>query len=131
MRLQEQIKQDLKTAMKEKDEERKNTLRVIMGEFGRAEKKELSDDEVVKILRSLLKSARETQERAGGGNERFIEIIESYLPQMADDAEIRAWIDENLDFSEYKNKMQAMRPIMQHFGSRADGNRVKEILQSM
>ncbi len=132
MTVQEQIKKDLMLAMKEKDEEKKSALRIIMGEFGRGEKKELTDDDVVKVLKKLVKSERETLEQTGKqGDNRYIEILESYLPKMAADEDIRGWIDQNIDFSKYKNKMQAMRDIMAHFGSAADGNRVKEILQSL
>lgn len=133
MRIQEQIKQDLKQAMKDKDEEKKNTLRIIIGEFGRAEAKELSDDEVIKIVRKLIKSEQESLAQSGksASDSRYIQILESYLPQMASDEEIRRWIAENIDFSNYKNKMQAMRDIMAHFGASADGNQVKRILQSM
>ncbi|MDZ7832560.1 MAG: GatB/YqeY domain-containing protein [Desulfobacterales bacterium] len=133
MRIQEQIKQDLKQAMKDKDEEKKNTLRIIIGEFGRAEAKELSDDEVIKIVRKLIKSEQESLAQSGksASDSRYIQILESYLPQMASDEEIRRWIAENLDFSNYKNKMQAMRDIMAHFGASADGNQVKQILQSI
>lgn len=132
MTMQEKIKKDLTLAMKARDEEMKGTLRIIMGEFGRAEKKELSDEEVVKVIRKLIKSERETLEQAGKpGDNRYIEILESYLPQMAADDEIRQWIRDNIDFSAYKNKMQAMRDIMAHFGSRADGNQVKAILQEI
>lgn len=132
MRIQEQIKQDLKQAMKEKDEEKKNTLRIIIGEFGRADAKELSDDEVVKVIRKMIKSEQESLEYSGKPTDsRYIKILESYLPQMASEDEIRQWIAENIDFSNYKNKMQAMRDIMAHFGGGADGNQVKKILQSM
>ena len=48
---------------------------------------------------------------------------------MATREEIIAWIKENIDFSEYKNKMQAMGAIMKHFGKQADGKMVNEILQ--
>jgi hypothetical protein len=133
MRIQEQIRQDLKQAMKDKDEEKKNTLRIIIGEFGRAEAKELSDEEVVKIVRKLIKSEQESLAQSGksASDSRYIQILESYLPQMASDEEIRQWIAENIDFSHYKNKMQAMRDIMAHFGASADGNQVKRILQRM
>lgn len=130
MAIQERIKQDLKLAMKERNEARKSALRVVIGEFGRGDKKELADDEVVAILRKLIKSERETIERSGGGDTAFIAVLEGYLPQLADEAEIRSWISANVDFSQYKNKMQAMRDIMAHFGSRADGNTVKSVLQS-
>jgi hypothetical protein len=50
---------------------------------------------------------------------------------MASDDDLSQWIAANIDFSKYKNKMQAMKDIMGHFGTAADGNRVKEILQKM
>jgi uncharacterized protein YqeY len=129
MSLQEQIKKDLAAAMKAKDDEKKSVLRVIMGEFGRQAQKEIHDEEVVKIIKKLIKSEREVLEKSGAsGSNRFIEVAENYLPQLAGETEIKSWIAANIDFSEYKNKMQAMRPIMQHFGTNADGNLVKKIL---
>ena len=132
MNLQKQIKSDLTVAMKTKDEEKKDTLRVVLGEFGRLDKKELSDDEVVKILKKLIKSEKEMLEKKGDATDSsFISIIENYLPKMATEAEIANWIEQNIDFSEFKNKMQAMGLIMKHFGATADGNAVKKILQRM
>ena len=132
MTLQKKIKTDLSAAIKAKDENKKAALRVILGEFGRLDKKELSDDEAVKILKKLIKSEKEVLEQKGETeNSAFIEIVESYLPKMASDEEISAWIRQNIDFSQYKNKMQAMGVIMKHFGATADGNVVKDILQRM
>ena len=132
MKLQERIKQDLTAAIKAKDEGRKAALRVILGEFARLDKKELSDDEVIKILKKLNKSEREVLETKGDPQDsEFIKTLDSYLPQMATDAEIRDWIEQNIDFEALKNKMQAMGPIMKHFGATADGNAVKQILQAM
>ena len=130
MGLQVQIKKDLMSAMKAKNEPKKNTLRVIMGEFGRLEKKELNDDEVILVLKKLIKSEMETLEKAGQNTPSdFIKIIESYLPKQVSDEEIRQWITDNVDLSQYQNKMQAMSTIMKHFGASADGNTVKKILQ--
>ena len=132
MNLKNQIKRDLTAAIKAKDEEKKDTLRVILGEFGRLDKKELSDDEVVKILKKLMKSEKEVLEKKGDETDsRFIKIIENYLPKMATEADITKWIEQNIEFSEFKNKMQAMGLIMKHFGATADGNAVKKILQQM
>ena len=61
----------------------------------------------------------------------FIKVIENYLPKMATEAEITMWVEQNIDFAEFKNKMQAMGLIMKHFGATADGNTVKKILQEM
>jgi uncharacterized protein YqeY len=130
MGLQDQIKKDLALAMKAKDEEKKNILRVVMGEFGRQTRKDVPDTDVVLILKKLIKSEKEVLAQTGGpDSNRFVEVAESYLPKMATEAEISAWIDENIDFSQFNNKMQAMRPIMAHFGATADGNMVKQVLQ--
>lgn len=129
MRLQEQIKKDLAAAMKAKDDDTKSTLRVIMGEFGRQGQKELGDEDVVRIVKKLIKAEKEVMEKTGVTEPTpFIRVAEKYLPQMATEDEIRAWITANVDFGEYKNKMQAMRPIMQHFGGNADGDLVKKVL---
>ena len=130
MNLQSQMKRDLTAAIKAKDEKTKEALRVIIGEFGRLDKKELSDDEIVKILKKLMKSEKEVLEQKGetGGSE-FIKVIENYLPKMATEEEIKTWIHQNIDFSQFKNKMQAMSLIMKHFGATADGNFVKKIIQ--
>lgn len=135
MSLQLQIKKDLMTAMKERDEVRKETLRVVMGEFARMDKKALSDEDVIKILKKLVKSESEALEMSagtsGGAKESpFIGVIEAYLPRMASEDEVRDWIAKNVDFSKYKDKMQAMRDIMGHFEGNADGKMVRSILES-
>ena len=132
MTIQQQIKIDLMGAMKARDEEKKSTLRVIMGEFARADAKELSDDAVIKVLKKLIKSEKETLSQKGSDeNTTFVRIIETYLPKMASEDEIIAWVDDNIDLSQFKNKMQAMGSIMKHFGKMADGNTVKDILSKM
>ncbi|WP_419662226.1 hypothetical protein Dvar_26760 [Desulfosarcina variabilis str. Montpellier] len=130
MTLQNKIKDDLKSAMKDRDENKKETLRVIMGEMARLDKKEFSDDEVIKILKKLVKSEKEMLEKTGQDQTSpFITVIETYLPKMAGEEEIRQWIATNVDFGSFKNKMQAMGVIMAHFGASADGNLVKKVLQ--
>ena len=132
MRIQERIKKDLAEAMKAKDDEKKSILRVIMGEFGRQASKEIEDAETIKILRKLVKSEKEVLAQSGAGtSNRFVQVAESYLPRMAGEEEIRQWIAANIDFSGFNNKMQAMKPIMQHFGETADGNLVKKVLQQL
>lgn len=132
MRIQDRIKKDLAEAMKAKDDEKKNILRVIMGEFGRQAQKEVADAETIKIIKKLIKSEKEVLARSKAGEtNRFIDVAEGYLPHMATEEQIRAWIASNIDFSQFKNKMQAMKPIMQHFGDTADGNLVKKALQEI
>ena len=60
-----------------------------------------------------------------------IKHIESYLPRALSDNEIKVWIKDNIDFSQFKNKMQSMKPIMTHFQSAVDGNTIKRIIMEM
>ena len=65
MKLQEQIKQDLTAAMKAKDEKKKSALRVVLGEFSRLDKKEVVNDDVVKIVKKLIKAEKEVIQQKG------------------------------------------------------------------
>jgi len=131
MALQETIRSQLMTSMKAKDSERTAVILILIGEFQRQPEKELTDEQVVGIIKKLIKSEKELLAASGKTDTGYIRILEEYLPKQADEQEIRAWIAENVDFSSLANKMQAMRPIMAHFGSSADGNSVKKILQEM
>jgi uncharacterized protein len=131
MTLQDKLKDDLKSAMKARDGARKDALRVVMGEMARQDRKQFADDEIIKIFKKLIKSEKEMLEKSGQGETSpFIDIIEGYLPKMATEEEIHQWIAAHIDFSTYKNKMQAMGSIMDHFGASADGNVVKRVLQN-
>jgi len=129
--MQEKIKTDLKEAMKARDEARVAAIRVVLGEFQRQTRKELTDQEVIALLRKLIKAEEETMARSGGQRSPYLDVLESYLPRQADEEEIRRWIADNIDFSQFKNKMQAMKPIMAHFAGTADGNTVRRILESI
>jgi len=59
-----------------------------------------------------------------------IRIAKKYLPKQAAEEEITLWIGENLDLSSFKNKMQAMGPIIKQFKG-CDGNFVKSILMEL
>lgn len=130
MSMQESLRVDLKAAMKAKDSARTEAIRILIGEFGRQVEKELSDEQVIAIIKKLVKSEKELLAAKGEDGSDFLTIMEGYLPKQASEEEIRAWIEANVDFSQFGNKMQAMRPIMTHFGSAVDGNVVKKVLQS-
>ncbi len=131
MSMQQMIKDELKVAMKAKDSDRLGAVRILIGEFQRQPEKELSDEQVVGIIKKLIKSEQELLASSGAETSGFLTVMQGYLPQQATDDEIKEWIAQNVDFSQFNNKMQAMRPIMNHFGSRVDGNRVKALLQNL
>lgn len=130
-RLQHELEIKMRETVRSNDMELKEIYRVIVGELQRQTKSELADDEVIGILRKLSNNQRETMEYSGEKKSRYLDILESYLPQMACVEEIENWIRENINFSEFKNKMQAMKPIMAYFGNRADGKIVKQVLDSL
>lgn len=130
MNLQENIKNELKDAIKRQDVGLKNTLRLIMGELARQSKKEFTDDEIIAIIKKMIKSEKETLAATDQKTSEYLVLLETFLPPQAGEDQIIGWIKSNIDFSAYKNKMQAMGPIMKHFGSSVDGNVVKQILLS-
>lgn len=146
MSLAEKIKEDLKAAMKRKETQVRDTIRLIMGEFPsltvpivlesgkkttRVKKKEeITNDDIQNIIRRLLKSEKIILEIKKEASSAYLQILESYLPQMASPSEIKEWINKNIDFSEFKSPMQVMGTIMKHYGKLVDGKMVKEILAS-
>jgi len=99
MSLREQIVKDLTAAMKAQDANRTSTLRMVKAAMmnRQIEKgSELDDDEMQKLLRSLVKQRRdsiEQYEKAGrqelvDKEKAEIDVIETYLPQAASKEEI-------------------------------------------
>ena len=145
--LLEKIKEDLKTSLRNKDIAVKDALRLIMAEFPKLtvpitlesgkkttrlkKPEEISDDDIIGIVRGLVKSEKTVLEAKQEETSEYLQILEAYLPKMASREEIAEWIEENIDFSQFKNKMQAMGTIMKHFGKLADGATVKDILSKM
>ncbi|WP_034621098.1 GatB/YqeY domain-containing protein [Desulfovermiculus halophilus] len=123
MSLQQSIQDRLRT--KGISPKEKHALRIVLGEMQRQKNKVLTDQETVKILKKLVASERELNERQDGD---YIRILEAYLPSEATADEIADWIRAHIDFGQYGNKMQAMREILDHFGPRTDGNTVKAVL---
>jgi len=143
--LLDKLKADLKHSMLNKDIQARSTIRQIMAEFPRLtvpitlesgkkttrpkKSEEISNDDIIGIMQGLAKSERIVLEAKKEEFSEYLNILESYLPKMATREDIIAWIKEHIDFSEYKNKMQAMGAIMKHFGKQADGKVVNTILQ--
>ena len=143
--LLEKVRQDLKTAMLTKDQEARNAMRLIMAEFPKLtvpltlesgkkstrlkKPEEITNDDIIGIINGLVKSEQTVLEIKKESTSEYLEILKSYLPQMVSREDIVAWVKENIEFSQYKNKMQAMGPVMKHFGKLADGKQVNHILK--
>lgn len=145
--LYDKIRQDMKKAMINKDNDVRDTMRLIMGAFPsltvpitletgkkttRVKKpEEITDDDLLDIIRSFIKSEKTVLEFKKETTSDYLELLNTYLPRMATAEEIEQWIRENVDLSQFKSPMQAMGNVMKHYGKQADGNLVKEILKKM
>ena len=101
MSLKQQIISDLTASMKAQDALRTSTLRMVKAAMMNREIEkggELDDDEMSKLLRSLVKQRRDSVEQYEKGGrleladkeKTEIEVIEAYLPQAASRDEIEA-----------------------------------------
>ena len=145
--LHDKIKLDLRNSMLQKKNDIRDAIRVIMGEYpkltvpitlqsgkktSRVKKpEEITDDDLLGIIRGLAKSEKSVLELQQKESSPYLKVVESYLPKMVSSDEVKTWINENIDFAEYKSPMQAMGTIMKHFGKLADGNIVKGLLQEI
>ncbi len=145
--LHDKIRLDLKNSMLQKQNDIRDTLRVIMGEFPKLtvpitlesgkktfrvkKPEEITDDDLLGIMGGLAKSEKSVLELQKKESSPYLKVLGSYLPEMAGSEEVMAWINENIDLAEYKSPMQAMGTIMKHFGKLADGNMVKGLLQEL
>jgi uncharacterized protein YqeY len=133
--LYDELKQDLKESMKIKDMERVNALRVIMGEFPRLNKLagELpTDDEVLKILKSLKKNEEIVLEKSNKTDSIYLNVIESYLPKMMSKEEIKAFIlTSGINTKSGQNTGQLTGQVMKDLKGKAEGSLVKEVLSEI
>ena len=143
--LHDKLRADLKKAMLNRHPEVRNTMRLIMAEFPKLtvpitlesgkkttrlkKPEEINNDDVIGIIKGLVKSEQTVLEITGQSTSDYLEILQSYLPKMIDKEEITTWMKDNIDFSQYKNKMQAIGSVMKHFGKLADGKLVNQILK--
>lgn len=148
--LRDQINSGLKTAMKERDERRTSTLRLVNAAIKNADidaqmhgRPLLSDDDLVALLRKLVKQRQESIEiydKAGrrelADKERGeIDIIRAYLPQEMPDAEMKmaiADIISQVDARTIKDMGKVMAALKQSYAGRMDfgkaGGLVKALL---
>ena len=106
--MRDQILEDLKTAMKNKDKETLSVIRMVKGAMQMEElnkKGELNDDEIINLISKQIKTRKESiAEFAKGARddlikktEAEIKILEKYLPEQLSLEEVTKIIDEALE----------------------------------
>src|SRR5829696_9688820 len=145
MSLSKQIVSDLTASMKAQDASRTSTLRMVKAAMmNRQIEKgaELNDEEIQKLLRSLVKQRRdsvEQYEKAGrqelvDKEQAEIAVIETYLPQAASAAEIDAAVTAAIaetgatSIKDMGKVMKAAQAALA--GKNADGKQISELVKT-
>ncbi len=140
MSLKEQLRADLTDAMRAKDDVRRSTLRMVLTsvtneEVAGKQARELSDDEVLKVMTRELKKRREAATayaEAGHPDRASSElaeaaVIEAYLPAQLADDELVALVASAIAESGAVGPQamgQVMKVVAPKVAGRADGGRV-------
>jgi uncharacterized protein YqeY len=138
--LKNRLRADLTTAMKARDELRTATLRMVLAavsaeEVSGKEARELSDDEVMGVLRRESKKRREAAEAfAGAGRAEQAEreeaeggVLAAYLPAQLDDADLAALVADvvtRTGAAGMKDMGKVMGAVQGPVAGRAEGGRV-------
>lgn len=145
MSLKQQIIADLTASMKAQDSARTSTLRMVKaGIVNREIEKggELDEDEMAKLLRSMVKQRRDSVEQfeKGGRPELVakeqaeISVIEAYLPQAASQDEIEQAVAAAVaetGAASIKDMGKVMKAVQAALaGKNADGRAVSEAVKA-
>jgi uncharacterized protein YqeY len=145
MSLSKQIVADLTTAMKAQDANRMSTLRMVKAAMMNRQIErgsELDDDDMQKLLRSLVKQRRdsiEQYEKAGrqelvDKEKAEIEVIETYLPQAASHEEIEQAVTAAIaetGATSMRDMGKVMKTVQAALaGKNADGKLVSEVVKA-
>ncbi|GGL03608.1 GatB/YqeY domain-containing protein [Mangrovihabitans endophyticus] len=138
--LKDRLNEDLRTAMKARDDLTTSTLRMALAavrtaEVAGAQARDLSDDEVTVVLTKEAKKRREAATAfadAGRADQAAREssegeVLEHYLPQQLSDAEIAGLVSAVLAEGGFTGKGQmgpAMKAVQAKVAGRAEGGRV-------
>ena len=138
--LKERLRADLTDAMRSRDQVRLRTLRMALTsitneEVAGASARDLTDDEVVRVLTREARKRREAAEAfsAAGRSEQAAaeraegEVLAGYLPAQLSDDELAALIDAAIaetGASGLPGLGQVMKTVTPRVAGRADGARV-------
>lgn len=138
MALAEQITQDLKDAMKAKEQNRLLAIRAVRGEIIKLQKSgngdDVADDAVVSAIKKLIKEKNETIEMYTNGGkpeeaEKEIEqvnFLQKYLPPALSEEEVKDFIKQAIEttgaatMKDMGNVMKTVRELIQQSGKDAD-----------
>jgi uncharacterized protein YqeY len=143
MSLSDKLQEDMKLALKSKDELRLSTIRLLRSSVSYAQIEkgdQLTDDEVIEVITRAARQRRESiemAERAGRTEvaqreKAELDIIQEYLPEQLGEAEIEAIVKEivtQTGAAGIKDRGKVMGPLMQRIKGRADGRLANQVVE--
>jgi len=137
------IESEIKEAMKSREAERRDALRLIVNALKGSEKelqRPLSDDEELQVLQRERKKRVEAAEafRAGGREEqaateeRELAILEEFMPEPLSEDEIEEIVDDaiaEVGATSMADLGRVMADVMPQIAGRADGSSVSQIVR--
>jgi uncharacterized protein YqeY len=143
MSLIARIEEELTTAMRARDQERTDALRLTLASLRSAEKevqRPLKEDEELHVLQRERKRRAEAAEafRAGGREEqaakeeRELEIIQEFMPEPVDEDELERIIDDAIaetGATSLRDLGRVMADVMPQVAGRADGSVVSQLVR--
>lgn len=145
MSLKEQLKEDLKSAMKEKDTVRKNVVQLIKAGVLQIEKDKqvtLDDEGVLDVIAKQLKQRRDSlpdYEKSGREDliielKREMEILMGYLPEQLTREELEEIVKAAVletGAKTVKDMGKVMAAVMPKTKGRADGKEINQIARTL
>ena len=147
--LHKQIKEGIKMALLSKDTIRLSVLRGLLAAFTnelvatkRKPQEELSDEEVIAVIRRAVKQRKDSIEQFTKGGrkdlaeseEAELKILETYLPKMMSKDEVKKKVEEmkaKLGITDKSKIGQLIGATMKELKGLADGAVVKEVAESI
>jgi len=145
MSLKARLLEDMKTAMREKDTIRKNTIQMARAAVLQAEKDgktTLDDDGVVEIIAKEVKKRRDSlpeYEKSGRQDlienlKAEIEVLLQYLPQQLNEKEIEEMVKQAIQDTAAKSAKdigKVMQAVMPKLKGKADGKIVNQTVRKL
>ena len=145
MSLLQNITDEMYLSMKSGDKEKANTLRTLISKLKDQQiklRKDISDEESIKIIKTLVKQRKESAEiysKAGreelAQKENFeISILNNYLPKLMSEEDILSLIKKIVNETNAKDLSdigKVMPLVMQRGKGKVDGKIANSILRSL
>ena len=145
MNLKEQLKEDLKTAMRDKDVVKRDSIRSIntmIKQIEVDERKDLNDEDVIKLIQKGIKQREESisQYKAASRNDLVeqeqaqVDVFMLYLPTQVSDVELETGMKEiisEVGATSMKDIGKDMGIASKKFAGVADGKRINEMVKKL